>query len=337
MTIIKTLQLGHPWQTLDPFLFCVHHLDQYPSGNQNMGIDRQHLSQRQLGMDFSGKDGWSMYHGQEVPGFPPHPHRGFETVTIARQGYIDHADSMGARARFGQGDVQWMTAGRGIMHSEMFPLVKSDAPNPTELFQIWLNLPAANKMVDPYFTMFWHEQVPVVTQTSDQHDTATITCIAGHLDGVEALSPPPDSWAARDNAHVGIFTITLEPGSSIALPGAPAGVNRAVYFFEGDHLQLNTHSFEQPVGLQVEATETLNLQNHGTQIAQLLILQGRPINEPVVQHGPFVMNTTGQIRQAMIDYQTTQFGGWRHDSTQPVWPRAQGRFAQHADGRQETP
>ena len=77
-------------------------------------------------MDFAGIDGWSMYHGREVPGFPPHPHRGFETVTFVRKGLIDHADSLGAAARFGRGDVQWLTAGGGIVHSEMFPLLDRD-------------------------------------------------------------------------------------------------------------------------------------------------------------------------------------------------------------------
>ena len=90
------------------------------------------LAGRDIGQDFSRKDGWSMYHGSSVPGFPAHPHRGFETVTIVRKGLIDHADSLGAKARFG----------RGVVHSEMFPLLDQSAPNPLELFQIWLNLPA---------------------------------------------------------------------------------------------------------------------------------------------------------------------------------------------------
>ena len=101
-----------------------------------------------------------MYHGEIVPGFPQHPHRGFETVTIVRRGLIDHSDSLGATARFGRGDVQWLTAGRGIVHSEMFPLLDSAEPNPVELFQIWLNLPARDKMVEPHFTMLWEPNDP---------------------------------------------------------------------------------------------------------------------------------------------------------------------------------
>ena len=133
--------LGFPWQTVDPFLFCVHHVDDYPAGDARLAPPTAALAGRRMGKDFAGKDGWRMYHGDVVPGFPGHPHRGFETVTIVRRGIIDHSDSLGAAARFGAGDTQWLTAGGGIVHSEMFPLVHRDAGNPLELFQIWLNLP----------------------------------------------------------------------------------------------------------------------------------------------------------------------------------------------------
>ena len=88
-SILSVIPLGFPWQTLDPFLFCVHHLDHYPAGNAAMGPAAS-LAGRNIGQDFAGKDGWSMYHGKTIPGFPAHPHRGFETVTIVRQGHIDH-------------------------------------------------------------------------------------------------------------------------------------------------------------------------------------------------------------------------------------------------------
>ncbi|MFZ9014681.1 MAG: pirin family protein, partial [Alphaproteobacteria bacterium] len=122
-TVLAVARLPEgPWPTLDPFLFCVHHDDNYPAGDGEMR-PKASLEGRSIGHDFGGKDGWSMYHGDTVPGFPQHPHRGFETVTVARQGYIDHSDSLGAAARFGEGDLQWMTAGRGVVHSEMFPLL----------------------------------------------------------------------------------------------------------------------------------------------------------------------------------------------------------------------
>ncbi|HEX7131272.1 MAG TPA: pirin family protein, partial [Iamia sp.] len=172
----QTVELGPQWPTIDPFLFCAHHDDAYPSGEENLGPDPALLDGRDIGMDFEGRDGWRMYHGQRVPGFPPHPHRGFETVTYVRKGIIDHADSLGAAARFGRGDVQWLTAGKGIQHSEMFPLLDPQAPNPLELFQIWLNLPSADKMVDAHFTMFWDDQIPRL-----RADGVEVTVIAGRL------------------------------------------------------------------------------------------------------------------------------------------------------------
>src|SRR5580765_6418872 len=110
--VLEVVPLGSRWVTVDPFLFCVHHVDDYPAGNERLGPDAS-LAGRDLGQDFEGIDGWRMYHGQTVPGFPQHPHRGFETITFVRRGVIDHSDSLGATARFGRGDVQWLTAGRG--------------------------------------------------------------------------------------------------------------------------------------------------------------------------------------------------------------------------------
>src|SRR6187402_2796296 len=179
--ILELEPLGFPWHTQDPFLFCVHHDDAYPAGNEQLG-PRASLAGRKLGMDFEVKDGWRMYHGDVVPGFPQHPHRGFETVTLVRRGLIDHSDSLGAKARFGHGDVQWVTAGEGIVHSEMFPLLDKGGPNPVELFQIWLNLPRAKKMVDPTFSMFWGDEIPFVRAPGVE-----ISLIAGQLGDVRAL------------------------------------------------------------------------------------------------------------------------------------------------------
>ena len=189
--VIGVIPLGFPWATVDPFLFCAHHDDAYPAGNEQMGPAAS-LEGRNLGMDFEVKDGWRMYHGDVVPGFPRHPHRGFETVTLARHGYIDHSDSLGATARFGHGDVQWMTAGKGVVHSEMFPLVHRDRGNRTELFQIWLNLPRADKLVDPHFGMLWSETIPRHAFTDQAGRTTAVTTIAGALEG---RTPPAPSEA----------------------------------------------------------------------------------------------------------------------------------------------
>ncbi|MBA2663755.1 MAG: pirin family protein [Bradymonadaceae bacterium] len=332
--LIKNIApLGFPWQTQDPFLFCVHHLDLYPIANEQMGPAAS-LAGRSIGADFSGKDGWSMYHGDVVPGFPRHPHRGFETVTMARQGFIDHSDSLGATARFGDGDVQWMTAGNGVVHSEAFPLLDQEGPNTTELFQIWLNLPAASKRVDPYFSMFWRDEVPRTRFEDAQGRATEVTLVAGQLEGLRAPAPPPDSWAAKPASDVAIWTIKMAPGARWTLPAAAATSNRGLYFFRGASLQVAGQDVQSGHSIFVRPDAALELVN-GEQESEILVLQGTPIGEPVAQHGPFVMNYPGEIRQAMLDYQTTGFGGWPWSAEALVHPREQGRFAIHADGREE--
>src|SRR5262245_55756196 len=229
--VLETRPLGFPWETADPFLFCVHHDDAYPAGNERMGPVVS-LEGRPLGQDFEIKDGFRTYHGKVVPGFRAHPHRGFETVTIARRGYIDHSDSLGAAARFGKGDVQWLTAGGGIVHSEMFPLLERDKPNPVELFQIWLNLPSADKLVAPHFTMLWDHDIPRVVFADEAGRTTEVTVVAGSIDGKRAPAPPPRSWASRADTDVAIWCIRMQPKAKWTLPlAASAYTNRTLYFF----------------------------------------------------------------------------------------------------------
>ncbi|HKL03710.1 MAG TPA: pirin family protein, partial [Cryomorphaceae bacterium] len=197
----RIIPLNMPWETADPFLFCVHHEDFYPKGNSEMGPETG-LEGRNIGNDFVIKDGFRMYHGAKVPGFPAHPHRGFETVTIAKKGWIDHSDSLGAAGRFGHGDVQWMTAGKGVQHSEMFPLLKSEKKNEMELFQIWLNLPRENKLTEPHFAMLWAEDIPTYTHTDSAGKTSDVDVVAGKIAGVSALNPAPNSWAANPENEV---------------------------------------------------------------------------------------------------------------------------------------
>ncbi len=330
--ILETFRLGFPWTTADPFLFSVHHVDAYPAGNEQLGPAGS-LAGRELGMDFAGIDGWRMYHGRIVPGFPAHPHRGFETVTVVRRGLIDHADSLGAAARFGRGDVQWLTAGRGIVHSEMFPLLDRGGPNPLELFQIWLNLPRADKLVEPHFAMLWGSSIPVHVARDAAGRAAEVTVIAGALGDAVPPPPPPRSWAARPDSHVAIWSIRLEPRASWTLPPAPAGTNRTLYVFDGA-LRAGDRAIGAGTGVRLRPEAPVALAA-GDPPAEALLLQGRPIGEPVAQHGPFVMNTPAEIRQAFADYQRTRFGGWPWPTEAPVHPRDEARFARHADGHVE--
>jgi quercetin 2,3-dioxygenase len=336
-TALQIEALGFPWQTIDPFLFCVHHDDAYPRGNAQFGPDAP-LSGRDLGQDFAGKDGWRMYHGLQVPGFPAHPHRGFETVTLVRRGLIDHSDSLGAAARFGGGDVQWLTAGRGIVHAEMFPLLDRSAPNPLELFQIWLNLPARRKMAEPHFKMLWSQDIPRHLATDAAGATTEVACIAGRLDApgmAEPPAPPPDSWAAQPDADLAIWTLKLAPGARWTLPAAAgAGTRRRLYFFKGASVAIDGRAITQHAAIDLPAQQAADLAN-GPDTSEFLLLQGRPIGEPVAQYGPFVMNTQQELQQAFADYRRTGFGGWPWPDAAPVHGAERARFARHADGHAE--
>jgi quercetin 2,3-dioxygenase len=332
--ILGTCPLGFPWETVDPFLFCVHHDDAYPAGDESMSPAAS-LAGRDLGRDFAGKDGWRMYHGKVVPGFPQHPHRGFETVTIVRRGLVDHSDSLGATARFGEGDTQWLTAGGGIVHSEMFPLVDRSGPNPLELFQIWLNLPSEDKLVEPHFSMLWHEDVPRYAVEDAAGRKIDVSVFAGALDGQRAPSPPPRSWASRADTDVAIWTIRLAARARWTLPRASSEeANRRLYVFRGSSLRVATQTVAAPLAVALRPDRDVDLEA-GSEECEILLLQGRPIGEPVVQYGPFVMNTRAEIERAFADYQQTRFGGWPWSADAPVHPRDAGRFAKHADGRVE--
>lgn len=324
-SVKNKFKLGFPWQTQDPFLFCVYHLDNYPKGNDVMGPNVS-LEGRSLGNDFEGNNGWRMYHGQTTPGFPAHPHRGFETITIAEKGFCDHSDSLGAAGRFGNGDVQWMTAGSGVQHSEMFPLLNTEEENPLELFQIWLNLPKKDKFVEPYFKMLWSEDIPII---KTKH--ATIKVIAGNFSGVTAPTPTPNSWASNLDNEIAIWHIKIEPNAEITLPVSKSEINRTLYYYQGEGISIDDKLISVNYGVTLNSTKNTILKN-GNKTSHLLLLQGKPIDEPVVKYGPFVMNTNTEIEQAIDEYRLTQYGGWPWSHHDNVHPKEKGRFAKYPDG-----
>lgn len=331
---IKSIKpLGFNWETQDPFLFCVHHEDAFPKGNEKMGPAIP-LTGRPLGDDFIVKDGFRMYHGKVVPGFPGHPHRGFETVTVVRKGLVDHADSLGAAGRYGNGDVQWMTAGKGVQHSEMFPLLSEEEENPMELFQIWLNLPAKNKMVEPHFKMLWRDVIPNYAHTDSNGKTTTVEIISGKLGDMKAASPPPNSWAADEKNEVAIWNIKMPAGAKWTLPAASKGINRSIYFYEGSELKVEEQTLPKYSSAEMIADSDVVLEA-GKDEVSILVLQGRPIGEVVIQYGPFVMNSKQEIQQAFDDFHATQFGGWPWPRFDQVHDRSSLRFARHADGKEE--
>lgn len=333
-SILSIKPLGFMWPVRDPFLFCAHHLDHYPAGNDKMGPAAS-LKGRDLGQDFTIKDGWRMYHGETIPGFPAHPHRGFETVTIVKEGLVDHADSHGQAGRYGNGDVQWMTAGEGLQHSEMFPLLNKEGENPAELFQVWLNLPKAMKFAKPHFKMLWSEDIPVYKITDGNGKSVEINVIAGKIDDVAPPLPAPDSWAADQENEVAVWTIKMVAGAKWTMPAARSAVNRTLYFYRGSTIRIDEKEITSYQAIELKPGEITLIEN-GDSDGYFLVLQGKPISEPVFQYGPFVMNSEAEIQQAYNDFRRTEFGGWPWPQRDQVHPHSKGRFAKYSDGTEET-
>lgn len=285
------------------------------------------------GADFDWAKPFRMYHGEHgIPGFPSHPHRGFETITATLEGIVDHTDSTGGSGRYGQGDCQWMTAGSGIQHGELFPLVHQDKPNTLKLYQIWLNLPSKSKMVEPEYKMIWAEDLVVLPGEGG----ALAKIYAGSINGSKPPTPPPHSWAADLANDVGVYVITLPPGSSFTLPPSTneGKMNRSAYVVtDKGGVKVDGKKLPDTCTLTLNPTLPTTFANSGgSEEGEVLVLQGAPIGEPVAQRGPFVMNTQQEIAQAFADFRATEFGGWPWDSPEPVFPRETPRFAKVSKG-----
>ena len=226
-----------------------------------------------------------------IAGFPDHPHRGFETVTYMLAGRMRHRDSAGHEGLLQNGDVQWMTAGRGVIHSEM----PEQEAGVMEGFQLWLNLPAAHKMDAPWYRDIAHADLPRYANGSG----AEAIVIAGRSNGV-------DGAVQRETTEPLYLDLHLEADSSFSQP-LPASHNAFVYVYRGS-IQLG--------GKTVPAGRMAVLANEGDGIvlstnaaARAILLAGKPLNEPIVQYGPFVMNRQEEIHQAISDFREGRFAG----------------------------
>jgi redox-sensitive bicupin YhaK (pirin superfamily) len=229
--------------------------------------------------------------GDYIAGFPDHPHRGFETVTYMLAGRMRHKDNKGNAGDLGPGSVQWMTAGRGIVHSEM-PLQESGR---MAGFQLWVNLPAADKMCAPRYQDIPAHDVPVVTDSGG----ATVRVLAGRVDSATG----PVRAVATDPTYLDV----LLPAGSRFTHAIPAGHTAFAYVFEGE---VGFGEPATPIGknrLAVLAAGTRVLASAGAAPGRFILVAGRPLNEPIVQYGPFVMNTHDEIRQAISDFQAGRF------------------------------
>jgi redox-sensitive bicupin YhaK (pirin superfamily) len=237
-----------------------------------------------LMLDEFGSDDPSAY----IAGFPDHPHRGFETVTYMLAGRMRHRDNKGNEGLLTAGSVQWMTAGRGIVHSEM----PEQEHGLMQGFQLWLNLPAKDKMTAPRYQDIAPEAIPVTEPRSG----VRAKVIAGTYGGVKGPVDAGDTEPFYADFH-------LQPGAEADV-GLPAAHNAFAYVYEGG----------AQIGGQVIARGTIAVLTSGDTVriasdhgARLILVAGKPIGEPVAQYGPFVMNTSDELRQAFADYQAGLF------------------------------
>jgi quercetin 2,3-dioxygenase len=320
----------------DPYILSAYHYDLYPKGNGKMGIDPEHLTGKNIGQDFDRNAEWRMYHGETIPGFPHHPHRGFEIVTIVEEGFADHFDSKGSKGRYGNGDVQLMSAGSGVLHGEMFPLLNDDEKNPFRLFQIWLNMHSSDKLSDPTYKMLWSEKIPESNTTDQNGGNVKVRVILGEYNGVKSQDPLAHSWARNPKHNVGIALVELDPDTTFTLPAVSETLNRFVFFYDGtDTISIDNYKLQERFIADAAGNEEIVIKN-GQANAKILILEGEPINEPVAAYGPFVMNSDQEIQEAFREYQRTQFGGWPwgDKETDIVNPKEAGRFASYNLGQE---
>jgi len=228
-------------------------------------------------------------------GVGTHPHRGFETVTIVYKGEVEHRDSTGKGGVIGPGDVQWMTAAGGILHKEFHSEVFTRNGGTLEMVQLWVNLPAKHKNAEPGYQTLLNRDIPAVALPNG---SGNLRVIAGEHDGRRGPArsfTPINVWDLQLNRG-GVTSLTLPEGHTVLV-----ALLKGTVQFNGDAIAHEA----QLVLLNREGGE-ITLKANGE--ASLLILSGEPINEPVVMHGPFVMNTADEIRQAMVDFQNGRFG-----------------------------
>lgn len=216
----------------------------------------------------------------------------------------------------------------------MFPLINQDRENPLELFQIWLNLPKAKKLTNPHFAMLWGDTIPLFNHKDSNNLNTQVRVVAGRIGDTVAPDPAPDSWAAESRNEVAIWTIKMDAGAELVMPGASATVNRSLFFYSGPSVGIDGKNFTSHQAIELRGDCNVELKN-GPAESHLLLLQGKPINEPVAQYGPFVMNTQQEIHQAMEEFRQSHFGGWPWPSHEHVHPREKSRFARYPSGREE--
>jgi len=316
----------------NPFILIARHVDRYPAGNGDMA-PAAFPDDWERGNDFTSNRGWHMYHGEYVPGFPAHPHRGFETITYARQGTIDHFDSHGNYGRYSDGDIQWMISGKGLQHAEMFPLIHTDKENPFEIVQIWLNLPSHMKMAEPSYRMHWREQTPVVSLSEKNPAENQLKVLVGRYFATAAQRPADTSYGFDEDHYINVWDGHLKKGEEITIPKFPEDVKVQLYVADGLLAAADYEVVSDSLLVYTSDTELVFTAREDT---EFMVFTGKAIDEEVFAYGPFVMNTREEVIQAYRDFEKNQFGGWPWSSSAPVIPSDKGRFSVHDKGSKIT-
>jgi redox-sensitive bicupin YhaK (pirin superfamily) len=231
--------------------------------------------------------------GDYIAGFPEHPHRGFETVSYMINGRMRHKDSAGHEGLITNGGVQWMTAGRGVVHSEM----PEQNEGLMEGFQLWLNLPARDKMVKPWYRDIPAEELPTVSTA----EGVQVQVIAGSSHGVQGA-------VQRDGTEPVYLDIAI-PAGAVFEQQLPAGHNAFIYVFRGEVVVEGKAVPSTKMAILTNPEGSDGVRIHASQDARVLLIAGRPLGEPIAQYGPFVMNTQAELQQAVEDFRAGKFEG----------------------------
>ena len=329
-TVLKQVDINIHWSCDDPFTFISHHHDQYPHGNEQLAPPLRLISGRNLGRDYQQRFGFRMYHGRVVPGFPMHAHWGYETVTIAERGFVDHFDTENNHGRFGNGDEQWTLASSKFEHCEMYPLLDQENDNPVHITQIAINLPLDRKNKANHVNNVWAEDIPVFSEEGRE-----VTLYCGSYGGRELYSPNPDSWAKPENG-VRILKVLLEPGASFDLEPVEDGVTRNVYFVEGKGASIDGTEVSPYLRFKMRPSASLSIRN-GDAESEFWILEGRPIGEKQAAFGPVILKDIDEVRASMDDIRIHEFQVWPWGLMDVTNPIDMGRELHRADGSVELP
>lgn len=327
--ILKVQDAIMHWDCEDPFIFTSHHYDLYPEGNVQQAPPLEEINRRSLGHDYDKVFGYRMYDGKVSPGFPIHPHWGYETFSVASQGYVDHFDNMGNQGRYGYGDMQWVSAGSFYVHNEMYPLAFTDRENPVLLTQIHLNLPIKDKDTPNEVRTVWLEDIPVV-----KGEGYEISVYCGHFADTDGVPANPVSWAADPSHHVKIAMIRMEPGATVDISPTEA-VHRNIYLTEG-RATVDGQEFPGNTRLKIDPKEGISV-TMGDSASEIWVLEGDPIGEKQTSFGPVVKGKFKEVRRDNQYIREHIMDGWCWDYVNQKQDLGTERFFMDGDGKESRP